>query len=89
MIRDLKRGGKSMAATAIEDFVLARERLRQETLTTRDVARMLDVSHVSVNRWVNLGLLKSCGEVEGLGRLFTREAVEAFQRPPRGPTPRD
>jgi DNA-binding transcriptional regulator LsrR (DeoR family) len=77
-----------MAEEAVEDFVLARERLRQQTMTTRDVARKFGVSHVSVNRWVNQGLLKPCAEIEDLGRLFTHEDIEAFQRPPRGPTPR-
>ncbi len=55
---------------------------RNQTLTAREAAQRLEVSHAQVTRYVKKGLLPATRHGQML--VIRLADVERFQRPPRG-----
>ena len=64
-----------------------------ELLSARAVARLMKVSHTSVNRWIRRGDLKPSGYVGNSIAIFDRKVVDDYiavrrRNPPRRGRPR-
>lgn len=86
MIQDNSRRKKAtpMAAAVIEEYNAAKKRLEENTLTTKQVAERFGVTRQAVDLWVKTGSIKAYEGPPGIGRVFDRADVDAFQPVPRG-----
>jgi len=73
-----------MAATVIEEYNAAKKRLKENTLTTKEVAERFGVTRTAVYQWVSSGALKAYEGPPEVGQVFDPADVEAFTPRPRG-----